>query len=96
MDIKANIKGILLKAGINNILFNVIVKLLASTTLTFAVTFGIIFSVVLLYQMVQGLPETVVEIEPISLLLIPTAISILVVGLRIALLRRYSNIRLQA
>ena len=103
MDIKAKIKDILLKAKINdillktnikNILFKVLVKVLASTTLTFAVTFGTLFSVIFLFQLIRGLHERVVEIEPLSLLLIPTAIAMLMVGLRIALIRRYSNIRL--
>jgi hypothetical protein len=78
------------------VLFRMVVKLLASTRLTFTVTFGIIFTSALLMQWIQGLPEKVVEIEPFSLLIIPIAIAMLMVGLRIALIRRYSNIRFQA
>jgi hypothetical protein len=93
MDIKARAREILQKARIDKLLYRFVVKVLASTTMTFGYTFGILFSLIFLFQFFQGFPDRLVEIEPLSLLLIPIVLATLMVVLRIALIRRYSRIR---
>lgn len=75
------------------ILFKFVAKVLASSLLTFGLTFGILFSAVFVIQFWQGRPIRVMEVEPVSLLVIPVATAMLMLCLRFALLRRYSRIR---
>ncbi|MBN2330645.1 MAG: hypothetical protein JXC85_02420 [Candidatus Aenigmarchaeota archaeon] len=77
---------------IRGIIYRFVVKALASSALTFAYTFGILFAAVFMIQFFQGWPSGVVEVEPVSLLLIPVAAAMVMVCLRFALMRRYSNI----
>ncbi len=76
------------------ILFKIVVKMLASTFLTFAVVFITVSVAVLLIQLVPCLIRGVIDIEPLPILLVPISLALLAAGLRIMIMRRFSKVRI--
>jgi len=79
---------------LQSLLFRIAVKLLTSTFLTFAAVFILVSVVGLLIQLIPCLIRGRIDIDPLSILLISVSVALLASGLRIALMRTFSRIKI--